>query len=224
MDTIMDEKKIILVDDHKVIRNGLKMLIEKLGPYKVILEFDNGAELIKDLTLIKAADLIVMDIAMPELDGVATVAKLKESDIRIPVLILTLTQDDDRVIKLFRMGVRGYLMKDSPADALRNALKAVFETGYYHNEFLTYSLLHEQKAAPKTEAELIVERLSERERQFLKLVCHEAEYTYDQIAGEMGVQHRTVDGYRESVFEKFEIKSKTGLVLFVLKHQLLDLL
>ena len=69
---------------------------------------------------------------------------------------------------------------------------------------------------------MIVEQLSHREREFLKLVCHEGEYTYDQIAGIMGVQHRTVDGYRESIFEKFAIKSKTGLVLFVLKHQLFD--
>ncbi len=220
----MSEKKIVLIDDHKVVRNGLRMLIEKLGPYKVILEFDNGAELIKDLILIKGADLLVMDIAMPELDGEATVERLNELGIEVPVLVLTLTHDDDRVVKLFRMGVRGYLMKDSPADALRNALKAVFDTGYYHNEFLTYSLLHEQKATPKSKAEIILEQLSQREREFLKLVCHEAEYTYDQIAGEMGVQHRTVDGYRESIFEKFEIKSKTGLVLFVLKYQLIELL
>ena len=220
----MDEKRIILVDDHKVVRHGLKMLIEKLGPYQVILEFDNGAELLKDLALIRTADLIVMDIVMPELDGIRTVERLNELEVAVPVLILTLTQEDNRVIKLFRMGVRGYLMKDSPAGALKNALNAVFDTGYYHNEFLTYSLLHEQKATPKTEAELILEKLSDREREFLKLVCHESEYTYDQIAGEMGVQHRTVDGYRESIFEKFDIKSKTGLVLFVLKYQLLELL
>lgn len=220
----MDEKKIILVDDHKVVRNGLKMLIEKLGPYKIVLEFDNGAELIKDLNLIKEAHLIVMDIAMPELDGIDTMEELKNSGIQVPVLILTLTQEENQIVRLFRMGVRGYLMKDSPADDLKKALASVFETGYYHNEFLTYSLLHEQKAAPKSEAEIILEQLSEREREFLRLVCHEAEYTYDQIAGEMGVQHRTVDGYRESIFEKFAIKSKTGLVLFVLKHRLLDLL
>jgi len=74
----------------------------------------------------------------------------------------------------------------------------------------------------KNPADQIVAQLTDREREFLKLVCHEKEYTYDQIAGIMGVQHRTVDGYRESIFDKFGIKSKTGLVLFILRHQLFD--
>ncbi|MEL7005196.1 MAG: LuxR C-terminal-related transcriptional regulator, partial [Bacteroidota bacterium] len=84
------------------------------------------------------------------------------------------------------------------------------------------SLRNDLVTKEKSQQELIIEQLSDREREFLKLVCHEEEYTYDQIAGEMGVQHRTVDGYRESIFDKFSIKSKTGLVLFVLKHNLLE--
>jgi two-component system invasion response regulator UvrY len=72
----------------------------------------------------------------------------------------------------------------------------------------------------KTEQEKVLEQLTEREKEFLKLICHEKEYTYEQVADQMKVQHRTVDGYRESLFDKFGIKSKTGLVLFVLKHNL----
>jgi DNA-binding NarL/FixJ family response regulator len=107
---------------------------------------------------------------------------------------------------------------------MKDALSELSRTGYYHNDFLAYSLKHETAPKKKSEQELILEQLTDREREFLKLVCHEAEYTYDQIAGLMNVQHRTVDSYRESIFQKFSIKSKTGLVLFVLKHHLMDVL
>ncbi len=222
--TPVEPKKLILVDDHLLVRNGLKVLIEKLGDYKVVAEFDNGVELIKAYPFKESPDLILMDISMPEMDGDEAFENLNEKGSDIPVLILTLTNDEEQIVKLFRAGVRGYLQKDSTAMVLKKAIDNVIETGYHHNEFLTYSLRHDTKPKKQTEQEIILQGLSDRERTFLKLVCHEAEYTYDQIAGEMGVQHRTVDGYRESIFDKFNIKSKTGLVLFVLKHRLLDYL
>lgn len=220
----MNAKQIILVDDHIVVRNGLKMLIEKLGDYKICYEFGNGKELLEAHPFPNRVDLIVMDISMPEMDGDEAMEILNERDAEVPVLILTLTQEDERILKLFRMGVRGYIRKDCSAEVLKSALEDIFRYGYYHNEFLTYSLRHDRAPKKLSEKEVILQQLSDREREFLRLVCHENEYTYDQIAAEMGVQHRTVDGYRESVFEKFAIKSKTGLVLFVLKHQLLDAL
>ena len=218
----MEQRNIILVDDHVIVRNGLKELIQKLGPYKISNEFDNGRVFVDSFPLKIIPDLIIMDINMPEMDGDEAVAVLNNKGIKIPVLILTLDQDENRVIKLFRLGVRGYLQKNCSATAMREALEEIFRSGYYHNEFLTHSLQHETIPAKKSEQECILEQLTEREKEFLKQVCHEKEYTYDQIAGIMGVQHRTVDGYRESIFEKFAIKSKTGLVLFVLRHKLLD--
>jgi two-component system invasion response regulator UvrY len=220
----MEHKKIILVDDHVVVRNGLKELVEKLGAYKITAEFDNGRQLVNAFPMAGLPDLIMMDISMPEMDGDEAMAILNQKEIKVPVLILTLNQDDARMIKLFRLGVRGYLQKNCSAVVLRQALDNIFKTGYFHNEFLTRSLQTTTIAEKKNEQQLILEKLTDRERLFLKLVCDEREYTYDQIAGEMGVHHRTVDGYRESIFEKFGIKSKTGLVLFVLKHRLMDAL
>lgn len=218
----MSKSTIVLVDDHVVVRNGLKELIEKLGPFQVVAEYDNGQDLVDAYPF--EADLIIMDITMPTMDGDEAMQILNERDCRIPVLILTLNTDDQRMIKLFRLGARGYLQKNCSAQIMKEALSEIFRTGYYHNEFLTYSLKHEAAPKKKSEQEIILEQLSDRERQFLKLVCHEAEYTYDQIASLMNVQHRTVDSYRESIFQKFSIKSKTGLVLFVLKHRLMEVL
>ena len=220
----MRTKKIALVEDHVVVRKGLKELILKLGPYEVVAEYDNGLDLIRNISTNNNLDLILMDITMPKMDGDQAMEEMKELGVNIPVLVLTLNTDERRVVKLFRAGARGYLEKNCSAKILKEALDQIFEKGFYHNEFLTYSLQHDTPKKKKSERQVILERLSEREREFLKLVCHEEEYTYDQIAGHMNVQHRTVDGYRESIFSKFGIKSKTGLVLFVLKYNLFELL
>ena len=218
----MSLKQIVLVDDHVVVRNGLKALIEKIGPYEVIAQFDNGKQLVDAMPMDTPPSLIMMDITMPEMDGDEAMAILNDRGIKIPVLMLTLNQDDARVIHLFRLGVRGYLQKNCSADTLRQALTDIFQTGYYHNEFLTMSLQTTSPPAKEKTHDKVLAQLTVREREFLRLVCNEQEYTYSQIAALMEVHHRTVDGYRESIFEKFGIKSKTGLVLFVLKHQLFE--
>jgi two-component system, NarL family, invasion response regulator UvrY len=221
---MIEKKNIVLVDDHVITRNGLKALIEKLGPYFISHQFDNGQSLLETLPLNPKSDLIIMDVNMPGMNGDELMVQLNAREINTPVLILTLNEDSNLVVKLFRLGVRGYLPKNCSADTMKKALEELFRGGYFHNEFLTYSLQTNTTTPKKTEQEKILERLTSREKDFLKLVCHEKEYTYEQIADKMNVQHRTVDGYRESVFEKFDIKSKTGLVLFILRHKLLDLL
>jgi len=218
----MKVKDIVLVDDHVIIREGLKELIGKLGPYHVSRQYDNGAELVRDMPLQPMPDLIIMDIAMPEMDGDEVVRLMKEQNMMMPVLILTLSQDENRIIRLFRDGVSGYLKKNCTAAMLQQALEEIFRVGYYHNELMMYALRTSEETPKKSQRELILEKLSLREREFLRLVCDENEYTYDEIGGIMKVQHRTVDGYREALFNKFGIRSKTGLVLFVLKHQIYD--
>ncbi|MBL7930249.1 MAG: response regulator transcription factor [Bacteroidia bacterium] len=217
-------KHIYLVDDHVIIRNGLQELVEKLGPYKVTHQFDNGRDLLDSLASGKRPDLIIMDQSMPQMNGHEVMQNFREKGIQVPVLMLTLNEDEDLIIQLFRLGVRGYLKKNCNASQLGSAIEHIVSSGYYHNEFLTLSLQNNAVENKKGEQDLILEQLTAREKEFLRLVCHEKEYTYEQIADKMGVQHRTVDGYREAIFEKFRIKSKTGLVLFVLKHRLFDLL
>ncbi len=216
------KKNILLVDDHVIIRNGLKELIEKIGPYRVTAQFDDGESLLAALDSLTAADLILMDVSMPGMPGDAVMEQLNLRHCSIPVLFLTLNEDEALIIKLFRMGARAYLQKNCTAAVLKEALQEIFRSGYFHNEFLALSLRGQAPSAKKTEQEKVLEQMTMREKEFLKLVCNEKEYTYEQIADRMSVQHRTVDGYRESLFEKFGIKSKTGLVLFVLKHNLFE--
>lgn len=218
----MENRSIVLIDDHVIVRNGLKELIEKLGPYTVTAQFDSGQSFLEALPGLPKPDLVVVDLNMPGMNGFELVEKLRDSGNEQIILILTLDSDDQTIIRLFRNGVRGFLKKNCSAEILKNALDSICTTGYYHNEFLALSLRTDSEAVQPSGKDKILSQLTEREREFLKLVCHEQEYTYDQIADQMNVSSRTVDGYREAIFDKFAIKSKTGLVLFVLKHQLLD--
>jgi two-component system, NarL family, invasion response regulator UvrY len=209
---------IFLVDDHAVVRNGLKALIERMGNYVIKEQFDNGQQLIDSLPFAQAPDIIIMDLTMPVMDGTQTVRELKHRHITTPVLILTLETTEKTIIELFRLGIRGYLPKSCTADVLKKAIDDVITSGYYHNEMLTKALMNNNQ---EPENDNPLQHLTERENTFLQLVCDENELTYEQIADRMGVSRRTVDGYRESIFEKFNIKSKTGLVLFAIKYGLI---
>lgn len=211
-----NEAGIILVDDHPIVRNGIKALIERLGNYKVIAEYDNGEDLLNDYPFSPQPALIIMDLAMPVMDGTETMAALKRKGSKHPVLILTLETDERTIINLFRMGIRGYLPKSSTAPVLQKAISDVLHSGYYHDEMLAKALLRTDEVMD--ERSQVLASISPRELEFLKQVCSEDEPTYDQVAKSMDVSRRTVDGYREALFTKFNIKSKTGLVLFAIKY------
>lgn len=216
------KRQIVLVDDHVVVRNGLKELIEKLGDYEVCRQFDDGESFLESLPFKPAVDLVLLDLSLPGKNGDEIMVEMRNRNDPTPVLVLTLNREEETIVKLFRNGARGYLPKDCTANILKTAIEEILRCGYYHNEFLTMSLMSGVTTAKKSEQQKVLEQLTSREKEFLSLVCDGNEYTYEQIADIMGVQHRTVDGYRESLFEKFAIKSKTGLVLFVLKHRLMD--
>lgn len=216
-------RQLCLIDDHTIVRNALKGLIEKLGNYKVLYQFNNGKELTEALPFDETPDLLIMDLNMPEMDGKTTMQWLKTNNINYPVLILTLDTTDKTIIELFRLGVRGYLPKHCTADVLKKAIEDILTSGYHHNELLTKALITDQQAGNNDEHKKIMEKLTDREIHFLQLVCDENEYTYDKIAEKMNVHRRTVDGYRESLFEKFNLKSKTGLVLFAIKYKVHNL-
>ncbi len=207
---------IILVDDHAVVRNGLKVLIERMGNYTIVGEYDNGRDLIDNIKQHQTIDLILLDLTMPVMDGRETIIQLQQNNYNYPVLVLTLETDEQYIIDLFRLGIKGYLPKSSKAVILKSAIDDIIHTGYYHNEMMAKALT--TKSGAKNHKDKILEQVTDREKQFLTLVCAAEEPTYEQIADQMNVSRRTVDGYREALFDKFNIRSKTGLVLFALKY------
>jgi DNA-binding NarL/FixJ family response regulator len=218
------KKNIILVDDHTIFRQAFQRLIEVSGRFVVFQTFANGLELINAMPFDPAPDLVILDINMKIMDGHEVMKWWSEKKISIPVLILTCNDDEQDIVQLFRSGVRGYLVKECDSETLHLALEEIFRCGYYHNEFLASSLRTNDAPQKKTEKEMVLEQLSAREKELLKHVCHEAEYTYKEMADLMGISGSAVDKYRDSLFVKFGIKSKTGLLLFVIKYKLFELL
>lgn len=220
---MQQHQSIVLVDDHALIRNGLKRLIEELGPYTIVAEYDNGKQFVASLNPTSVPDLVLLDYSMPQMNGLEVMQWLHDNAIDVPVLMLTINEDERLMIQLFRLGVRGYLHKNCRTEIMKQALEEIFRKGYYHNEFLVTALTKDRIHKKENDLQSVQNMITPKEREFIEWVCDEEEYTYEQIAGKMNVHRRTIDNYKQSLCEKFNIKSKTGLVLFAIKNKLVKL-
>jgi len=208
--------KVALVDDHVMLRSGLAELVGKLG-YTVCLECDNGKDMIEKLKKDDLPDLILMDINMPQMDGYAATLWLKENHPFVRVLALSMYDDEKAIIRMIRNGARGYLLKESTPKELNQAIDAVISKGFYYSEMVTGKLIHSiHHMEDETSDTRAMLQLNEREIEFLKLAS--TELTYKQIATQMHLSPRTIDGYRDALFEKLNVKSRIGLVLFAIKN------
>lgn len=210
---------VVLVDDHELVRSGVAGLIDRVGGYRVVLEAANGQELLEALSTIEEPRIAVVDLHMPVMDGFETIAWLRANRPDILPLALTVDPTDEIMLRALRAGARGFLRKNARAPMLKTALDSLILSGFYFSDEMHETILHKtgMKTDHERQEEAVREGISARELEFLKLVCAPEELTYEQIAEIMGLSRRTVDGFRESLADKFDIKSKTGLVLFAMK-------
>lgn len=206
---------IALVDDHRLFRSGIASLINDFNGFSVLFEAGNGEELQNKLTPKMRPRIILLDINMPVMDGMATARWLHDKHPDINVIILSMFGDAEKVLEMVKMGVKGYLLKDAEPHEFEQALQRVSNDEVYYPEFVTRALINNYNREP----ELI--KLNARELEFLKLAA--TEMTYKEIADEMCISARTVDGYRDQLFEKLQIKSRVGLVLYAIKNKLIVL-
>ena len=207
---------IALADDHVLLRNGLANLIRNFG-HEVLFEANNGEDMIKYIQVGKEPDLILMDINMPVKDGYESAAWLKNNYPEIKVLALSMLDDENAIIRMIKNGARGYVLKESEPAELRNAINAVLQKGFYYSEMVTGRLVHSISGVDdESQNSQQVIQLTEREIEFLKLAC--TEMTYKEIAGKMFLSPRTIDGYRDALFLKLDIKTRTGLVIYAIKN------
>jgi DNA-binding NarL/FixJ family response regulator len=215
-----DVKYIALVDDHTMFRKGLAVLIDLFPRYKVLTDVANGREFIDQLDPDHLPDIVLLDIHMPVMDGYATAAWLRANHPEIRVLALSTMDSDTTIIKMIQHGARGYILKDADPKELQLAFEEILAKGYYYNEVMTRKVIqsiHQGSQDPANASP----KLTDREMEFLKHAC--SEKNYHQIAGEMFVSERTVDGYRESLFKKFNVSNRVGLVLYAIRNQLVQL-
>ncbi|KAA9034545.1 response regulator transcription factor [Ginsengibacter hankyongi] len=215
-------QNIVLVDDHVLLRQGLANLVESFGDYKVLFQADNGDQFIEQLSADRLPHIVLMDINMPVKDGYETSVWLKKNYPAIKILALSMYDNENSVIRMFKAGAKGYILKDCDPSELKNALHALVTKGFYYSEMITGKLIHNINTFDDTENEVAkINKFSEREITFLKLAC--TEYTYKEIADKMLVSTRSVDGYRDGLFEKLNVKSRVGLVLFAIRNGIITL-
>src|SRR5476651_101835 len=207
--------KIALVDDHRLFRSGIASLISDFNGYHVLFEAANGEELTRKLTPKVKPDIILLDINMPVMDGMETARWLRINYPDVSVITLSMFGDAEKVLQMVKMGVKGYLLKDAEPEEFEQALLKVSHGEVYYPEFVTRHIINSFNQKP----ELL--KLNARELEFLRLAA--TEMTYKEIAEDMCISNRTVDGYRDALFEKLQIKSRVGLVLYAIKNKLIEL-
>ena len=213
----MEKTKICLIDDHKIVRQGLKELLEKLKQYEITHEFESGADFLAALPLDNAPDLYILDYSMPGLSGIDVLQALEQLPEEYRVLLLTQHFDETVINDAYHFGARGFLHKNCTAQDLKFAIDNIVAIGYNN---VTEILRRIRNYNPVDDGAKSKITLSDREQHFLELVCDEHEYTYDQMADIIGVSVKSIEAYRTAIFERFDIKSKVGLVLFSFKHRL----
>lgn len=204
---------VALADDHALVRNGLASLIDTFDGFKVLFQAGNGQELINVLKPKALPDIVLMDINMPKKDGYETTKWLREMYPEIKVLALSMYDNESAIIRMIKNGACGYILKESEPAELRKALNTIAEKGYYHTELVTTQLV---KIVRGDNDDNAGQNLNEREMEFLKLAC--TELTYKEIADKMFLSPRTIDGYRDALFEKLKLKTRVGLVMFAVKN------
>lgn len=212
--------KIVIADDHNLFRKGLKNIIASLGnEYMVCAEASNGEELINHLKkTADAPDLVILDINMPGTDGFAAIKWMNEHCSGIPVLIISMIEKEETIMRILKMGARGYLSKDVETADLKNAIDAIIKKGFYYTDFLTGRLVHElqKNSVHKTD-----NFLNARELEILKLTC--TELTYKQIADRLFLSIKTIDSYRDTLFKKLGATSRIGLVIYAVRNNIVEL-
>jgi two-component system, NarL family, invasion response regulator UvrY len=204
--------KIILADDHILLRDALASLINNFDAFTVTAVAGNGQEVIQALANGCQADIALMDLNMPQMDGYETAKWLAQQHPGIKIIILTMYDSEIALIRLLKAGVHGFLKKDIHPDELKSALLTVAHGDYYYSNHTTVKIA----SLFRTPAGLAKSMLNDTEIEFLKLAS--TDMTYKEIAHTMQMTPRHIDTYRDALFTKLDVKSRVGLAIYAVKN------
>ncbi|HUH34285.1 MAG TPA: response regulator transcription factor [Moheibacter sp.] len=211
------KQKVVIVDDHLLFSKALEEMVNHFEGYEVVSCAENGKDFIAKIGHLSEEKLIVLlDLNMPIMNGFETLQWIKLNQPDFKVLVLSMNDEEESIIKAVKAGANGYLTKSMKPSDLKMALDQMIHHGFYHNELLNAALLSNVQFKPSTE----LDELKAQEIRFLKLAC--TEMTYREIAEEMCLSPKTIDGYRHALFAKLGVKSRVGLVLYAMQHKILD--
>lgn len=205
-----------IADDHKIFRQGLKLALGDDPKIKCIGEAEDGQKLL-DLLKTQKTDVALVDLKMPIMDGIEVTKEIRQLYPDLKVLILTMFDDEHFILHLMEAGANGYLVKNADPQEIKAAIHAAHETGYYFSDMVSSVLLknvvQKNKVTPVFRDAV---KLSEKETDVLKLICQE--YTTSEIAEQVFLSPRTVEGLRAGLLEKIGVRNTAGLVMFAVKN------
>ncbi|MGZ3758187.1 MAG: response regulator [Mucilaginibacter sp.] len=215
----MEKIRIAIADDYAIFRDGLKVSLKPDRNLQVVLEAGNGLELLEGLEK-EYADVILMDLKMPVMDGIEATRAVRKRFVNIKVLAVTMYDDPQFIIHLMENGANGYLLKNAEPDEIRRSIYVAHETGYYFNEIVNRALLKKLvingNVKPSFNQQI---EFTERELEVLKLICQEK--TAQEIGQEIFLSPRSVEGIRQRLIEKIGVRNTAGLVMFAVKNNLI---
>ena len=221
-DNMREPIKVIIADDHVLYRAGVKTALSAKKDVKVIAEADNGMHLLNMLKMIQP-DVILLDIQMPIMDGITALPEIKKLYPNVKVIMLTMMDDHSMITKLMEIGANSYLTKTSDSEIIYEAIKTCFEQEYYFNSLTNKALLTNLKqrndALPQ-KMEQQEAQLNEKEILILRLMCEEK--STKEIADIVDLSPRTVEAIRDKLKVKTGARSTAGLIMYAVKHNILD--
>lgn len=207
--------KIAIADDHVLFRTGIASIIKGFNSCSVMFEASNGDDVVRSVTSGLIPDIILLDLNMPDMDGFQTCEWLNKHHPEINILMVSMYDTELTMIRLLKLGVKGFLRKDMNASELNFAINSIIQCGYYYTNSTTSRLINLFRKNEE-HAAMMRSTLSEVELSFLKHTC--SDLTYKEIANNMNLNLRAVDNMRDNLFDKLGVKSRVGLAMYALRH------
>lgn len=209
------KKSIVIVDDHLLLAKALKTVISNFEGFEVIYDCENGRDLQLKMSENKTPDIVLLDISMPIMNGFQTAKWLSDTHPEVLTMALSMDGDEESLVKMIQNGAKGYLLKNAHPTELEKGLIELVTNGSYYPQWAS-KMLFSKIGEKEPEEEKI--KLSDREKEFLRYTI--TEMSYKEIADKMFCSPRTIDGYRDNLFSKLEIKTRVGLAVYAMKHGL----
>ncbi|PAU94443.1 DNA-binding response regulator [Aliifodinibius salipaludis] len=216
----MADIKILLADDHDIVRDGIKMLLEDDVGFTITAEAENGKEAIEACKN-HDIDLIIMDINMPEMNGIEATETIKESFPEIKILALTMMDEDQHIREMIEAGASGYILKSSDKMELVDAITTILDGKHYFSDDATQSVMMDIVKGTNQKDNSDPGNITKREKEVLELIVEQ--YTNQEIAEELYISTRTVDAHRRNLLQKTGAKNTAGLVTYAIKYDLVDI-
>jgi DNA-binding NarL/FixJ family response regulator len=218
MGGVVKKIQVAVADDHSLLRQALAKLINSFDNFAVLFEANNGNEIKAKLTKHIVPDIVLLDVNMPGMDGYETAQWLHTNFPQVKVLALSMFSDENIIIRMLKLGAKGYILKNAEPEELKEALNSVLEKDFYLSEYISGKIVSGlNKDLDRPDDRLT---LSDKERELLRWIC--SEMTYKDIAGKMFVSPRTLEDYKNNLFEKLKVKSRVGLVLYAIRNRLVE--